>query len=182
MAKERKQSLFIVAFEGRDTADEVYQTLRDLRKQKEINIKTAAVIYRKDNGKLKLVHKRRVTTWGGAAIGSGLAVLLAGLGGGAGLIGAVIGGAIGGIGAKKRRQAKKFLDNKLGMDDSALAILIKDADWDAVAEAVEKYPGDELVVELTPEAEYQLASIALYEDVAEAVGEEVEFEEDVEEE
>ena len=83
MAKKKKQSLFIVAYKGRDTANEVYKTLRGLRKQKEIKIKTAAVIYRKDNGKLKLVHKRRMNTWGGAASGGTLALLLAGVGGGA---------------------------------------------------------------------------------------------------
>ena len=182
MAKERKQSLFIVAYKGRDTANEVYKTLRDLRKQKEIKIKTAAVIYRKDNGKLKLVHKRRMNTWGGAAAGGTLALLLAGVGGGAVLAGAVIGGVIGGFGAKKRRETKKFLDDKLGTGDSALAILIKEADWAAVAEATEKYGGEKLAVDLTPKAEYQIAALAGNEDVAEAVGEEVEVEEDIEEE
>jgi uncharacterized membrane protein len=175
---ERKQSLFIVAYEGRDTADEVYDTLQELRKEKKVKIKTAMVVNRKDNGKLKLVHKHRITTWGGAAIGGAIALLLAGLGGGAVLIGALIGGAIGGIGSGKRRRVKQFLDDKLGPDDSALAILINDADWSAVDAATAQYGGEEMVIELTPEAEYQLAAMAQNEEVAAVLAEEVELEDE----
>ncbi len=90
--KERKQSLFIVAYKGRDTAEKVYDTLHDLQKQKKVKIKTAMVVNRKDNGKLKLVHKHRMKTWGGGAASvARVALLLAGVGGGAVLAGAVVG-------------------------------------------------------------------------------------------
>jgi uncharacterized membrane protein len=178
--KKKKQSLFIVAFKGRDTANEVYDTLNELKKEKKVKIKTAAVVYRKDNGKLKLVHKHRVTTWGGAAIGTGLAVLLAGIGGGAVLVGAVVGGALGGIGHTDRKRVKEFLDDKLGTDDSAVAILIRDANWQAVKDAIDQYGGEELAVELTPEAEAQIGALAEHAEVAEAVAEEVEVEDEVE--
>jgi len=182
MAKERKQSLFIVAYKGQDTADEVYKTLRELEKQKlkKIDIKTAAVITRKDNGKLKLKHKKRLTVWKGAAAGGAVALLLAGIGGGVILAGAVIGALLGSTRSGQRRDVKKFLDDKLGQDDSALAILIKDADWEAVAEATAQYGGEELSIELTAEAEAQLNALASDEGVAEAVSEEVESEDDAE--
>jgi uncharacterized membrane protein len=181
--EERKQSLFIIAYEGQDTADEVWHTMRDLEKDKKVDIKTSMVIYRKDNGKLKLVHKRRMNTWGGAAAGGGIALLLAGAtGGGSVLAGALVGGAIGGFGHSDRTKVKKFLEDKLGTDASALAILIKDADWQAVQDATEKYGGEDLSIELTDEAAAQLAALGANEDVAEAVAEEVEVEDEVEEE
>ena len=180
MAKEPKQSLFIVAYKGRDTAKEVYETLHDLQKQKKVKIKTASTVVRKDNGKLKLYHMRRLTVWKGAFGGAAMALLVAGTGGGAVLGGALIGALAGSGYSKKRRETKKFLDDKLGADDSALVILIKDADWEAVDNAVASYGGEQLSVELTPEAEEQIAALAADDDVAEAVAEEVEVEEDVE--
>jgi uncharacterized membrane protein len=173
--KERKQSLFIVAYPGRDTAEDVYHTLHELQKDKKLKIKTAMVAYRKENGKIKLVHKHRMNTWGGAAAGGAVSLLLAGaVGGGAVLAGSLIGAAIGGFGHSDRTDVKKFLDEKLGPDDSAVAILIKEADWQAVEDATKQYGGEELAVELTPQAEAQLAALADNEDVADAVAEEVE--------
>ena len=52
------------------------------------------------------------------------------------LAGAVVGGALGGLGHKDRKEVKAFLDEKLGPNDSAVAILIKGADWQAVQDAV----------------------------------------------
>jgi|GEM_PF-1365685 len=180
MSSERKQSLFIVAYKGHDTADEVYKTLRGLKKEKQIKIKTAAVVTRKKNGKLKLKHKRRLTVWKGTFAGGIISLLLVGTGGGAVLGGAMLGALLGSGYSKKRRQTKKFLEDKLGQDDSALVILIKNADWEAVKEATAQYGGEELAIELTPEAEEQLKALASNEEVAEAVSEEVEVEDDAE--
>jgi len=180
MSKERKQSLFIIAYKGHDTADEVYKTLRSLKKEKQIKIKTAAVITRKGNGKLKLKHKRRLTVWKGTAAGGAIGLLLAGAGGGAILGGAVIGALLGSTRSKQRRHVKKFLDDKLGQDDSALAILVKDADWEAVQEEIAQYGGEALDIELTAEAEAQLNALAGDEEVAEAISEEIDVEDDAE--
>jgi uncharacterized membrane protein len=90
------------------------------------------------------------------------------------LAGALIGAAVGGLGHTDRTNVKDFLDEKLGPDDSAVAILIKEADWQAVEDATKQYGGEELAVELTPQAEAQLAALAENEEVADAVAEEVE--------
>ncbi len=58
---DKKESLFVVSYSGRDTADQAYGTLRQMEKDKQVDIKTAMVVNRKDNGKLKLKHKRRLT-------------------------------------------------------------------------------------------------------------------------
>ena len=62
-------------------------------------------------------------------------------------------------------------------------MLVKDADWAAVQSEVDAlgFEGEDLMVELTPEAEEQIAAIAADDEVADAVAEEVEVEdEDVE--
>ena len=176
--KERKQSLFIVAYEGRDTAEDVYHTLHELQKDKKLKIKTAMVIYRKDNGKLKLVHKHRIQTWGGAAIGSGVALLLGAVAAPAVLAGAVVGGALGGLGHTDRKDVKEFLDGELGTDDSAVAILIKEADWQAVEDATKQYGGKDLKVELTADAQQKLSDLGADPEVADAVSDEVEQEDE----
>ncbi len=180
MSEERKQSMFIVAYEGQNTADQVYDTLRDLQKEKRVKIKTAAVVTRKENGKLKLKHKRRLTVGKGAVGGGLLSVLIVGTGGGALIIGAAVGALLGSSRSKWRKEVKEFLDNKLGQDESALAILISDADWAAVQIATEQYGGDVLKVELTSDAEERLNVLASDEAVAKAVAEEVETEDDPE--
>jgi uncharacterized membrane protein len=178
---ERKQSLFIVAYKGRDTADEVWDTVHGLQKDKKIKVKTAMVVHRKDNGKLKLVQKGHIGSWGGGALGGGIALLLAGIGSGVGLIGALIGALLGGIGRGDRNEVKDFLDDKLGADDSALALLVKDADWQAVQDATAGYGGEELSVELTDQAAMQIAALGSDEEVAAAVAQEVEVEQETEE-
>ena len=174
MPDKRKQSLFIIAYPGRETAGAVYDTLRSLEKQDKIKIKTAVTIYRKENGQLLLKHRKRLTIWkdnfGCGAIG----LLLAGTGAGA-LAGAIVGALIGSRRSKQYRKAKAFLDEKLGAADSALAILVSNAGWEAVNSEVALFGGEELGVELTPEAERWLAEIAADEKVAAAVQDEVEI-------
>ena len=177
MSDERKQSLFIVSYQGRDTADEVHSKLRELQKAKKIDIKTAAVVYRKDNGKLKLVHKRRLTVWKGTFAGAAIGLVLASTGVGV-LAAAGIGALIGSSRSGQRRDAKEFLEDKLGQDDSALVVLVSDADWAAVQSELEPYGGEDLAVELTPQAEEEIAALAAKDEVVEAVEEEVEIEEE----
>jgi len=173
------ESLFVVVYSGRDTADKVYDTLRDLQKEKKINIKTAATVQRRDNGKLRLHHKRRVTVWKGAIGGGIIGLLLIGTGGGA-LAAALLGALIGATRSRQRRQVREFLEDKLGPDDSALAILVSNADWAAVADSIAHFGGEEVALELTPEAEEQLAKLAEDDQVREAVGEEIEVVEEEE--
>ena len=172
----RKQSLFIIAYPGKETADEVYHTLRALEKQDKIDIKTAATIYRTGDGKLQLKHRRRLTVWKGLFGVGAIGLILAGTGAGL-LAGAVVGALIGSSRSKQRRDIRCFLDNKLGLEESALAILITNADWETVRNEIDHFGGDELAFELTPDAQKRLAEIAADEEVVAAVQEEVGIEE-----
>ena len=166
MSEERKQSMFLVAYKGQNTADQVYETLRGLQRQEKVKIKTAVVLTRMPDGKLKLVHKRRVTVGKGMVGGGFLGLLL--FGPGAIVSGVVAGGLIGASRSEQRAALRKFLDEKLGPDESALAILISDADWAAVQAATEQYGrGEVLEMELTPEDEAELNALAGKEEVVE---------------
>ena len=180
MSEERKQSMFVVAYKGQNTADQVYESLRNLQRQGKVKIKTAVVVMRLPDGRLKLIHKRRVTV-GKGIVGGGLLGLLI-LGSGGLLAGAVVGGMIGASRSQQRATLKEFLDKELGQDDSALAILVSNADWEAIRAGTEAVygRGELLAMELTPEAEAEMNAQADDEAVAKAIAAEIEVEDDPE--
>ena len=181
MSDEKKQSMFVVAYKGKNTADQVCDSLRDLQRLEKVKIKTAAVITRLGNGQLNVRHKRRITVGQGAVGGGVLGLLVFGTGGGILAVGAV-GALLGARGASQRSALHEFLDDKLGQGDSALAILVSDADWMAVRAATEQVygRGDVLSMELTPEDEAELNALAENDEVAAAIAEEVVVEDDPE--
>ena len=182
MSKDKKESLFVVSYSGRDTADRAYDTLRQMEKDKQVDIKTAMVVYRKDNGKLKLKHRRRLTAGKGLVAGGAVGLLIGGAVAPAILGGAAVGALIGSSRGGDRRELKGFLEDKLGPDDSALAVLIKEADWAAVDEQMEPFGGDNLLIELTDEDAAAIEAWGNTEEAAAAVEEEAEVveEDDVE--
>jgi len=182
MSDERKESLFIISYSGRETADEAYDTLRQMEKDKQVDIKTAMTVTRKDNGKLKLKHRRRLTVGKGLVAGGAVGLLIGGAVAPALLGGAAVGALIGSSRSGDRKEVKGFLEDKLGPDDSALAVLVKEADWAAVNKKMEPYGGEDLLVELTTEDEAAIEALGDDKEVAAAVGEEVEVveEDDVE--
>ena len=176
MSDERKESLFIKSFSGRDTADQAYETLRQLEKDKQLDIRTAMTITREDNGKLKLKHRRRLTVGKGMFAGGGVGLLL--FGPGAILGGMAIGALAGASRSGDRAAVKRFLEDKLGPDDSALAILIKEANWAAVIEKMDPYVGDHLVAELSSADKAAIEALGDDEEVVVAVEEQVEVVDD----
>jgi uncharacterized membrane protein len=181
MAKEREESVIVVAYKGQGTADQVYDTLRGLQKEKKVKIKTAAVVTRRENGKLKVNHKRRITVGKGLVGGAILGLLVFGTGGGILAVGTV-GALVGATGSSKRSKLKDFLDDKLGQDDSVLAVQVSNADWDAIRAATEQVygRGEVLSMELTAEDEAELNALAENEEVVAAVAEEIVVEDDPE--
>ena len=140
------------------------------------------VVNRKDNGKLKLKHKRRLTVGKGLVGGGAVGLLIGGAFAPALLGGAAVGALVGSSRSGERRELKGFLEDKLGPDDSALAVLVKEADWAAVDVQMEPYGGESLLVQLTDEDAAAIEALSTNEEVTVAVEAEVEVveEEDVE--
>jgi uncharacterized membrane protein len=176
VSDQRKQSLFIIVYPGKETAEEVYHTLRELEEQDKIDIKTAATLYRTEEGNLLLKRRQRLTLWKDEFDVGSIGLIMAGTRDGK-LAGALIDALIGSQRCFKLRDVKAFLDDKLGPDDSGLVILAANADWEAIQNEV-GLTGKELTIELTVKAEKQLAEIAADEDITAAVRKHVEIEEE----
>ena len=175
MSDERNQSLFIIVYPGKETAEDVYHTLRAFEKQDQIDIKTAATLYRTEQGKLLLKRRQRLTLWKDEFDVGSIGLIMAGTRDGI-LAGTLIDALIGSQRCFELRDVKAFLDDNLGSDDSGLVILVANADWEAIQNKV-GLTGKELTIELTVKAEKQLAEIAADEDITAVVREYVEIEE-----
>jgi uncharacterized membrane protein len=90
------------------------------------------------------------------------------------LAGLLVGGLIGFSRSGDRRRLKEVLDSELGVRQSALAIVIKEADWEAVAEATKGWEGEVIKSSLSDEALATLEGLSAEEDVADAKGDAVE--------
>ena len=154
----------VAVFDGPASARAVFNLLEDLQKENALDIKEAAVLARAPSGKIQM------SNLGFVGIGKGgvLGMVLGAVAGGAPLAGLVVGGLIGFARSGDRRKLKLMLDEQLGADQSALAIVIKRADWAAVAEATRSYPGEIVMSEMSNEALASLEDMASDEDFAEA--------------
>jgi uncharacterized membrane protein len=170
MSDEQEYSLVIAAFPKKESAEFVYNTLLDMQNAQMVKLKTVSTVYRNEHGKLKVYHKHGLSTWKGAAGGVAIGFLLGGP-----ILGGAIGALIGSRGKGEQRQAKKFLDDKLGDDESAIIVLLKDADYLAVRDMFKRFDAEALQLELSPAAEKEIAQLTADEGVAQAVHEEVDI-------
>ncbi len=168
MSEEEAYSLVVAAFSDKETAEFVYNTLLDMEYAEMADLKMASTVYRNDKGKLEVHHKHGLTTWKGAAGGVAVGFLLGGP-----ILGGAIGALIGRRGKGELNEAKEYLDEKLGQDDSAIVILLRGAQWITVRDMLRRYDAQHLMLELSAEAEQAIAEAAADEEVVQAVREEV---------
>ncbi len=175
------QYSFVVAtYPGRDTAVEVFNVLAELEKEKELNVADAVAVYKNKRGKIKVHKKSTLTGRKGAAIFGGAGLIVGAILGGpllGALVGAVVGGAASGW-TGLNRDVKQQLAEELGLEDSALCLLIKSANWGTVQEtmAEHNFGGHILISELTPDAAQALSDLATQAEVAAAVEKELQDE------
>jgi len=170
MANKPDESLIIATFDDKNTAEYVYNALLDMQNAEMVTLTTTSTVNRNEHGKLKVNHKHGLSTWKGAAGGVAIGFLLGGP-----IIGGAIGALIGRQGKGEQRNAKDFLDEKLGDDDSGIIIVIKDGDLVAVQKMLQRYNAEILEMELSAEAQQELVKAAADDEAAQAVLEEVEI-------
>ncbi|MCZ7669701.1 MAG: DUF1269 domain-containing protein [Chloroflexi bacterium] len=170
MSNKEDYNLVIAAFEGKETADFVYNTLLAMQNAMMVELKTVSTVYRNDRGKLKVHHKHGLTTWKGAAGGIAVGLLLGGP-----ILGGAIGALIGSRGDGEQRKAKKFLDEKLGEDNSAIIVAFKEANLTALRDMFDRFNAEQLLMALTPETEKEIADLAANEEVAQTVQAEIDI-------
>lgn len=170
MSNKEDYNLVIAAFEGKETAGFVYNTLLAMQNAMMVDLKTVSTVYRNDRGKLKVHHKHGLTTWKGAAGGIAVGLLLGGP-----ILGGAIGALIGSRGDGEQRKAKKFLDEKLGEDNSAIIVAFKEANLTALRDMFNRFNAEQLLMALTPETEKEIADLAANEEVAQTVQAEIDI-------
>ena len=167
---EEVYSLVVAAFDDKESAEYVYDTLLTMENAEMVDLKMASTLYRNDKGKLKVHHKHGLTTWKGAAGGVAVGVLLGGP-----ILGGAVGALIGRRGKGELGEVKEFLDERLGQEESAIVILLRDAQWEAVRDMLKRHDAEPLMLELSPEAERAIAEATADEEVIHSVREEIEI-------
>jgi uncharacterized membrane protein len=160
----------LLVYEGNKKADEVYEALLAQEKTGDIKLHNAAVIHRGRRGKLRMQHRRGASTAKGLAGGGALGVVLLAATGGAALgLAAVAAGAGALLGSRRsglEKEIKPLLEEKLGENDSALALIVASANWSKVRETLQPFGGQVLVTRLLPQTEEQLQAIDQDETIA----------------
>lgn len=180
-----KYSFIVIRYPDRDTAEAALGVVRGLAKEKVIKLKDAVTITKTEKGKLKLHQTKDDPAGKGLLKGSVIGLAFAVLFGGAGWIaaGALSGTAFAMFDRGIKNKLLKELGEEMRPDQSALALLIEEADWAAVEERTAVYgrPGEIVVALLASEHMEELEQIIVDHKVVEAIPEEVELVPDSEE-
>lgn len=127
-----KYQLLILRFDDKQDAKNSIKTLKDLKKDGSVSYKDAVAVYKNKKGKVKLLQtKEKRGFWTGGTAG-----LIAGLVLGGPIVGAALGSLVGGFAAKglNNKDLKHAFD-ELGDDESALVVVVKEADYGTVINA-----------------------------------------------
>ncbi len=130
--KTEKYSFIVVKYPQKDTAEAALKAVMGLAKEKIVKLRDAVAITKTDKGKIKLHQTKDDSTTKGLVKGGVIGVIFALLFGPAGWI--VAGSALGGAFATFDRGIKnkllKELGEKMTPQESAMAVLVEEADWE----------------------------------------------------
>ncbi len=151
-------NLIVVAFDHLEDARNAMKRLREIEAQGKVSFEDTALVERLPDGGAHVRNELSGATETGAAIGAVIGAIVTfvfPLAGAA--LGAVLGGAIGaaldtGVSPKFVEDVKK----SLAPGRSALFLVVREADVDAVAAALRGFPGDIVQTTLDTETEEQL--------------------------
>jgi uncharacterized membrane protein len=132
MADKDKYSFIVVKYPKQETADVALKAVLGLAKEKVVKLRDAAVITKTDKGKIKLHQTKDDPTSKGLLKGGAIGVIFALLFGPAGWIvaGAAAGGALATFDRGIKNKLLKELGEKMTPEQSAMAVLVEEADWE----------------------------------------------------
>ena len=177
--KQEKYSFIVMKYPAPATADAALSLIGELAKEKVVKLKDAVAITKTEQGKIKLHQTKDDTAGKGFLKGGLIGIIFAIIFGGAPWI--VAGAALGTAFAMFDRGIKGKLLKELGenmtSDQSALAVLIEEADWATLKErfAAQNFGGEMVVSELVEDHLAEVEKLADDPAKVEAVPEEVEL-------
>ncbi len=148
-------SFIVVKYPGVDTAEAALETVKELAKEKAVKLKDAVAITKTEKGKIKLHQTKDDPAGKGFLKGGVIGIVFAVLFGAAGWIvaSALLGTAFAMFDRGIKNKLLKEIGEEMTTDESALAVLIKGADWAMLNERMdaEIFQGTLVISELVEE-------------------------------
>lgn len=144
----RDSTLIAVEFDEPLMAQELLLAFARLAKRNSVDIEDAAMVFKDDDGKIRLRQTRDVMPGQGAASGGWVGALVGIIGGPLGILaGGALGAAAGGLFAKLRDVGidddhMKQMGEQLDRGSAALFVLLNDYDVTAVAMELRRFDGE----------------------------------------
>jgi uncharacterized membrane protein len=174
-----KYSFIVVKYPQKETGEAALQAVRELAKDKVVKLKDAVAITKTEKGKIKLHQTKDDPAGKGFLKGGVIGIVFAVLFGGAAWIavGALLGTAFAMFDRGIKNKLLKELGENMTSDESALAVLVEEADWDAVKErmAAHNFQGEVVVSEIVDQHLDEVEKLADNAEAVEVVPEEVEL-------
>lgn len=179
-----KYSFIVIKYPQRETAEAALSVTQQLAKEKVLKLKDAVAVTKTEKGKIKLHQTKDDPASRGFLKGGVIGLVFAVLLGAAGWVvaGALLGTAFAMFDRGIKDKLLKELGEDMTPDESALAVLVQEADWDALRARMEanNFHGEIIVSELVDEHLAEVEKLAENEEVVESVPEEIEIKESAE--
>jgi uncharacterized membrane protein len=174
-----KYNFIVVKYPQKETAEAALALALTLAKEKVVTLKDAVAITKTEAGKIKLHQTKDDTAGQGFMKGGLIGIIFAVLFGPAGWIvaGALLGTAFSMFDRGIKNKLLKELGDKMTPEESALAVLVQEADWDAVKErmAAQSFNGEIIVSEMVDENLAEAEKLTENPTAVESVPDEVEL-------
>jgi uncharacterized membrane protein len=174
-----KYSFLVIKYPKRETADTALGVLKQLGREDVVRLRDAVAITKTDKGKIKLHQTKDDSVGKGFVKGGFIGILFAALFGPVGWI--ALGAAAGGVFAGFDRGIKNKLLKELGQDmtpdESAIAILVEEADWQTAFERMraQGFGGQLVISEIVAEDLAEVEKLLEDPKTVESVPEELEL-------
>lgn len=174
-----KYSFIVVRYPQKDTAEAALEAVKGLAKEKIVKLKDAVAITKTEKGKIKLHQTKDDPASKGFLKGGVIGIVFAVLFGPAGWIaaGALLGTAFSMFDRGIKNKLLKELGENMTATQSALAVLVEEADWSTLKErmAAHQFQGEVVVSELVEEHLEEVEKLTDNAKAVEAVPEEIEL-------
>ena len=173
-----KYSFIVVKYPQKETADAALAAVLGLAKEKVVKLKDAVAITKNEKGKLQLHQTKDDSAGKGFLKGGVIGIVFAVLFGAVGWVaaGALLGTAFALFDRGIKNKLLKELGENMTPDESALAVLVEEADWAQVKArmAAQNFHGEVVVSELVEEHLAEVEKLAEQPEKLAEVPEEVE--------